>query len=159
MYATIDSRTNSIPKTLLFTPSIGTTCSSCRCLFCLFFSHNFSIPATSQIINKDKTRNFWIQNLSILCSFVMPTFAPCWSAAFVFPLSFLAAFSLAISLWLPLAILAINSEKIISNSHFVLYWISLKPFLLQQNIWFVTQKDRTVVFDYTRNFTVRTYLK
>ena len=43
--------------------------------------------------------------LAILCSFVIPALAACSLAALLFPLSFLAAFSLARSLWLPLVIL------------------------------------------------------
>ena len=43
--------------------------------------------------------------LAILCSFVIPALAACSLAALDFPLSFLAAFSLARSLWLPLVIL------------------------------------------------------
>merc|ERR1719229_1249021 len=44
-------------------------------------------------------------SLAILCSLVIPALAACSLAALLFPLSFLAAFSLARSLWLPLVIL------------------------------------------------------
>lgn len=52
-----------------------------------------------------------MSHLCILASLVIPALAPCSLAALAFPLSFLAAFSLARSLWLPLVMAKSVSSK------------------------------------------------
>ena len=81
------------------------TPSSCcgLCLLLLFLSHDLRVSAISWSCNQQSQSQQ--SNLAILCSFVIPALAACSLAALDFPLSFLAAFSLARSLWLPLVIL------------------------------------------------------
>ena len=82
------------------------TPSSCcgLCLLLLFLSHDLRVSAISWSCNQ-QSQSQQSMYLAILCSFVIPALAACSLAALDFPLSFLAAFSLARSLWLPLVIL------------------------------------------------------